>query len=157
MLVYRIAKWPYLNDLSGQGARLFGGRWNAEGHAMLYTSHHLSLAVLEILANQIRQLVDDSYGYVVIEIPDDIPIDMYSLDDLPRLWRSNPYDQNTIQLGTQWLQKKESLILKVPSAVLHQESNILINPHHPDHHKIKIIETSMLQLDGRIAKTIQSP
>lgn len=155
MIVYRIAKWQYLNDLSGQGARLYGGRWNAEGHPMLYTSQHLSLAVLEILANQNRQFIDESYGYAVIEISDDITIDSYSIDDLPKSWRANPYDQNTIQLGTQWLQKNESLILKVPSAVLFQEANLLINPLHTDHDKVTIVETSLIQLDGRMAKTIQ--
>ena len=70
MVVYRIAKKRYLSDLSATGARLYGGRWNRAGVPMIYSSSHLSLAVLELLANHNRHLVDDSFGYIKLSIPD---------------------------------------------------------------------------------------
>lgn len=151
MKVYRIAKWQYLEDLSGVGAKLYGGRWNEEGIAMLYTSAHLSLAVLELLANQVRRLVDDTYGYICIEIPDHIPLRSIGTNDLASDWRSGQYSDQTTRMGTQWIKSQESLGLMVPSAVLAQEYNILINPSHSAYDQLVICETGQLELDGRVA------
>ena len=153
MKVYRIAKWQYLEDLSGVGAKLYGGRWNEEGTAMVYTSAHLSLAVLELLANQVRRLVDDTYGYICIEIPDAIPLRSINKDDLSSDWRAAQYTDQTTRMGTQWIKLQESLGLMVPSAVLAQEYNVLINPSHRDFDQLIIKEVGKLNLDGRIAAT----
>ncbi len=148
-IVYRIAKWAYLEDLSGTGARLYGGRWNQEGYPMLYTSQHLSLAVLELLANNVRKLVDDTYGYIGISIPHDTNHSIESAI-LTSTWRQSPYSEQTIMYGTNWLKSKASLALTVPSAVLAQENNILINPLHSDFSKLAIVEKGRLDLDGRV-------
>lgn len=150
MVVYRIAKWEYLEDLSGIGARLFGGRWNEEGHPVIYSSEHLSLAVLELLANNIRKLIDQDYGYISIHIPDDLYIQSIYESSLVNEWRQPNYSEQTIHLGTEWLKSKSSIVLKVPSAVLSQESNVLINPLHEDFRKINIQQKAKLNLDGRI-------
>jgi len=150
MIVYRIAKWKYLEDLSGTGARLYGGRWNKEGYAMLYTSTHLSLAVLELLANHVRELIDGSYGYIKINIPDTLQTLRYNTDLLPQEWRDGMYADETVQSGTDWLMQKSSLTLYVPSAVLTQESNVLINPKHDGFSKLSILEKGELALDQRI-------
>ena len=150
MIVYRIAKWQYLDDLAGTGARLYGGRWNYEGHNMLYTSAHLSLAVLELLANQVRNLVDNTYGYIKIEVPEEASMEQYSLKQLPDNWREGSYTEETLQLGTNWLKNRSTLALKVPSAVLMQETNILINPSHQNFQSVRIVEKGKLELDGRI-------
>lgn len=151
MIVYRITKKIYLNDITGAGAKLYGGRWNKEGLALLYTSENLSLAVLELLANQVRRLVDDTYGYIAIEIPDKETTQQLAESELPEEWRQNQYSEYTINKGSEWIIKQSSLALKVPSAVLAQENNILINPSHPDFKKIKIVTTGTLNLDGRVA------
>ena len=150
MIVYRITKWEYLDDLTGKGARLYGGRWNQEGYEVLYTSAHLSLAVLELLANQVRNLVDDTYGYIRIEIPLSNDILQFNSDLLPSNWRNGVYAEETLQYGTDWLKQNSSLALEVPSAVLKQESNILINPNHPNFRSIRTIKKGKLELDGRI-------
>ena len=149
MEVYRIAKKSYLSDLSGTGAKLYGGRWNKVGLPLLYTSTHLSLAVLELLANQVRQLVDSSYGYIKLNVPDD-QIKRLQATSLHPNWRLSPYHDSTIQLGSHWIQGQDSLALNVPSAVLAQEANILINPLHPSFNYIFVIETGELELDGRV-------
>ncbi len=151
MIVYRIAKEIYLNDISGTGAKLYGGRWNKEGLALLYTSQTLSLAVLELLANQVRRLVDDTYGYIAIEIPDSYPPVILDESDLPPDWRQNQYSEFTINTGSTWINSQESVAMAVPSAVLSQENNILINPSHPSFKKVKILSKGKLNLDGRIA------
>ncbi len=152
MKVYRIGKWKYLDDLSGMGAKLWGGRWNKEGIPVVYTSEHLSLAVLELLANQIRNLVDETYGYIEIEIPDQVSHYSISIKDLKTNWRDGFYDPSTIDIGSDWLKDRSSLLLSVPSAVLMQEKNILINPQHPDFQSVRITEKSALALDGRVTE-----
>jgi len=151
MKVYRIAKKQYLQDLSGIGAKLNGGRWNREGMQMLYTSEYLSLAVLEILANLFRKKLDNQFGYLELEIPDKSAIHYSALSSLNESWRQSQYTQQTINIGTEWLFSQQSLALIVPSAVLTQEHNILINPFHKDFSKVKIVHTAEVNLDGRVS------
>lgn len=151
MLVYRIAKWKFIGDLTGTGARLFGGRWNREGLPVLYTSTHLSLAVLELLANNVRQLIDKEYGYIILEVPGD-QISFLPIDKLSEGWRMHPYTEETIVTGTEWLQGQSSLALGVPSAVLKQEQNVLINPVHPEFSEVRIVGKELLDLDGRVTR-----
>jgi len=150
--VYRIGKWKYLEDLSGLGAKLYGGRWNREGLPVVYTSEHLSLAVLELLANQIRNLIDETYGYIQIEIPDDSSHFNIEANDLQADWRNGIYDPSTIKIGSTWLQDRSSLLLSVPSAVLMQETNILINPQHPHFQSVRITDRAALALDSRVGE-----
>lgn len=149
MTVYRIAKWKFLEDLSGTGARLYGGRWNKIGFPVIYTSAHLSLSVLEILANTDTRIFNDTYGYISIQIPDGL-ITKLNINDLPTNWRKSPYISQTVNAGTNWLKSKGSLGLIVPSSVLHQETNVLINPMHPDFSEVKITFSGKVDLDGRI-------
>lgn len=153
MEVYRIAKKKYLDDLSGFGAKLYGGRWNREGLQMLYTSAHLSLAVLEILANQFRKQIDHRFGYIKLHIPDKSILELSDLGSLTEEWRVSQYVQQTVDLGSEWLLSQNSLALRVPSAVLAQESNILVNPFHKDFKKLTVIETAEVDLDGRVVAT----
>ncbi len=150
MEVYRIAKKKYLNDLSGMGAKINGGRWNREGMQMLYTSEHLSLAVLEVLANQFRKKIDKRFGFLKLELPNNKIIEHTEIEDLEEGWRVSQYNEQTVGLGTNWLLSQQSLALKVPSAVLAQENNILINPYHKDFDKLVVIESSEVNLDGRV-------
>jgi len=150
MIVYRIAKKIYLNDLSGHGAKLYGGRWNKVGLPLVYTSDHLSLAVLEMLANQIRSLVDDTYGYIQLQVPDKLISIKIEEEELVNTWRQSHYQEQTVSIGTNWLLSQDSAAMKVPSAVLAQENNILLNPLHKDFSKIKIIDEGELNLDGRL-------
>jgi len=149
MKVYRIGKWKYLNDISGEGARINGGRWNNIGFPMVYTSSHLSLAILEMLANNHRSMIDQEYGYIEIEIPED-SIETLKVGELNENWRAKPYSQFTIAKGTTWLKQKNSLALKVPSSVLKQESNILLNPLHPLFSKVQITLSGHIELDNRV-------
>ena len=149
MKIYRIAKQKFINDLTGEGARLYGGRWNKKGSAMLYFSEHLSLCVLEMLVHTDQQLITNNYYFIKLEISEK-KIKSISESKLPFNWRSNNLISETQDFGNNWLQNNKELALRIPSAVLPSESNILINPNHMEISKIKIIKTSELNLDARL-------
>lgn len=150
MKIYRIAKKNYIKDLSGEGARLFGGRWNKRGYNMLYTSEHLSLCVLELLVHLDYQFINNDFGFIEIEIPDNIMIPKVKPSILKQDWRRNPPLSFIQDYGTNWLLSQKSLVLKVPSAVLPNESNILINPNHIQFSEIKIVRKGSLDIDSRV-------
>ena len=154
MLVYRIANKQYLKDLSGYGAKQFGGRWNSIGTPMLYASSSISLATLEILCHVPMQLMPSNYGIITIEIPDDISIKNLNIKELPINWNTYPAPIKLSKIGNDWIKQNSSLLLKVPSVIVENEYNYLINPLHQDFNKIKIIAESNFDLDKRIIKNI---
>ena len=148
--VFRIANSKHADDLSGEGAYLFGGRWNSEGVKMLYTSSSSSLSILEVLA----YVTNKTFGnkqIVTIEVPIDsyreIPVDV--LDDG---WNVLPASDYTKQIGDRWAKSMESLILIVPSVINPREQNILINPLHPRFSEVKIIEKKEFSFDKRLLR-----
>lgn len=153
MLVYRIDRKKYLKDtLKGIGASMSSSfRWNSEHTRMVYTSESRALALLEITAhlNGVLEIPTDRY-LVEIEIPDALKIQKLSIADLPKNWNAHPPSVFTQNLGDSFVQKLKSPVLKVPSSIVPQEFNLLINPHHPDAHKIEIISKERLAFDPRI-------
>lgn len=125
--VYRLSNTQFAKDLSGEGARLHGGRWNHIGTSCVYTSQSRSLAVLELSVNISVTTVLRYLSMVEIEIPDD----MLALDvsSLPANWREAPAPASTKDYGTDLFKKNTGGIIKIPSAVIPEEYNYLINPH----------------------------
>ena len=155
MLVYRIDRKKYLKDtLKGIGASMSSSfRWNSEHTRMVYTSESRALALLEITAhlNGVMEIPTDRY-LVEIEIPDALKIQTLSIADLPKNWNAHPPSVFTQNLGDSFVQKLKAPVLKVPSSIVPQEFNLLINPYHPEAHKIKIISKERLAFDPRIFK-----
>ena len=147
MIVYRLTTGKYVNDISGEGARLHGGRWNPAGIAALYTSQHISLCILEIIARANKNTSPDSYTLISIEIPEKDIIEI-QLKKLIADWQFNP--EYTSWIGGEFLKGNQSLALKVPSAIVHQEHNYLVNPQHVEFEYVKIIKTELLELDKRL-------
>src|SRR6201986_3495365 len=127
MILYRIVKCAYA-DLSGTGARLYGGRWNSEGKPMVYLASSRSLAILEALAHLSPTNMPDDYCMIVVEAPDNIA--EVDINTLPENWQEYPEQNILKQIGNVFLQKKEKLMLKVPSAIVKEEYNYLLNPLH---------------------------
>jgi len=150
--IFRVAQHNFIQDLSGEGARLFGGRWNKKGDAMIYFSEHLSLCVLELLAHMDYQFINNAYSFIEAEIPEKLLSELTQPMKVSADWRSNPPISQTQDYGSQWLQKQEQLALKVPSAVLPEAWNILINPKHQFVDQLKIVRTEPLRLDARLLK-----
>lgn len=151
--VYRIALAKHARDLSGKGARLTGGRWNAKDTEVIYTSESRSLAAMEYLVHVSLTDIPTETKIVSIDIPDTSIPKQIDPSDLPTDWRKNPAPFLLADIGTKWVLSKESLLLRVPSAVIIHEFNILINPMHPDMKSVNIVEVESFVYDERLHKT----
>lgn len=152
MKIYRVAKKKFVKDLSGEGARLHGGRWNKKGRSMLYFSEHLSLCVLELLTRIDFEFLNEDYAFIEVEISEKLITTIPDIDALAENWRADPPVSNTSEFGSNWLSQNEHLALFVPSAVLPRERNILVNPNHFSISKLKILNEGPLELDPRLLK-----
>ena len=147
MITYRLTTGKFANDISGTGAKINGGRWNPVGLAGLYTSQYISLTILEILVRATRSTTPNSYTLTSFEIPDN-SIYQIQLNKLKNEWK---YDLNYTQgIGEDFLTDNQSLCLKVPSAIVPQENNFLLNPLHREFKRVKIIASELLELDKRL-------
>ena len=152
MQVFRIAKTAHVNDLSGSGARLYGGRWNRKGTAIIYTSEYRSLATVEYLVHVPLSILPSDLSLACIEIPDRISLKQISKADLPSSWRDYPAPLELAEIGTNWVLKNESLMLRVPSTVVENEFNILINPGHADMSTVKISRIDSFTFNRRLMR-----
>ncbi len=150
MLLYRVCRTQFANDLSGTGSCIYGGRWNRPGMAAVYTSGSKSLAVLESLTNTPPGILINDFFILTLEIAGKIFIDEISEETLPKNWNEFPAPGILARLGDKWLKEGQNLLLKIPSAIISSESNFIINPAHEDFKKVKIIFTEKLELDKRI-------
>jgi RES domain-containing protein len=103
---------------TGEGARIAGGRWNHKEIALVYTSETLSLATLELLVHLKRYEIKFSLVYFLLEVPDSVPIEEISQIDLPSNWRTEPPPNSTKQVGTEWVKRGSSAVLRVPSILI---------------------------------------
>ena len=149
MLVYRVGKTKYADDLTGVGARLFGGRWNNKMIGCLYTSESRALAVLEYTVNINIDFIPRALSITVIEIPDKT-ITILTEAELPGDWKQSPAPSSAKDFGSKLLQAAAEPVIKIPSAVITSEFNYLLNPLHPDSKKFKIIDIDDFVYDVRI-------
>ena len=110
MLVYRLSKKQYANDLSGTGAKIAGGRWNKKGTAILYTSSAVSLCLLEVIVHIPLSFLPKNMVLSTIEIPDNTTIKTYTVNDLPKDWNANPGPSRLQYFTKSWIEKSEFLI-----------------------------------------------
>jgi RES domain-containing protein len=150
MQVFRISKCRYINDLTGAGAAKFGGRWHSKGQHVLYTAATPSLALLESIVH-LSGIVLDSYCLICLEIPER-GIKQISVSELKKDWGQYPSPDHLKINGDTFLRESKHLVLRVPSVLMPEENNYLINPVHPDFKEISIIYTRELSLDKRLIK-----
>jgi RES domain-containing protein len=136
--------------LSGEGARLHGGRWNHAGTPIVYTSQSLSLAVLEYLVNVSIVDLPDDLVYVEIDVPNKIKRTNVRFKDLPENWRTFPGSEELKDIGTEWASRGSTLVLVVPSVVIPSEHNYLFNPKHRLIDRIKVLSVEPFALDPRL-------
>lgn len=152
MVVYRIDREKYLKTtLSGIGASVSKGyKWNSFNTRLVYTSESRALAILEVSVHLdlSEDLPTDRYC-VEIEIPDELTIQEVKIEDLPEDWDSKPPAITTQTIGDDFVILNEAAILKVPSCIVTEEYNYLINPNHPDAKNIKMISKSSVNFDPR--------
>ena len=151
MIVYRIAKEEYIEDLSGNGAKRSGGRWNPKGTPVLYCASTSSLAILEKLVSIDMDLLPDDLCIAALEIPKS-KILKIPKEELPKNWNHYPSPDALKSIGKSWIELGNFCTLQIPSAVNPIESNYLINVKHPLMEKIKIKEVTPFRIDHRLSK-----
>lgn len=149
MIVYRLSKGQYANDLSGKGAELVGGRWNSRGNAMLYTSQSIALCVTEIAVHVPLGILPKDYQLIHIEIPHE---DFLEVKRLPKDWQTFPHSNSTQMIGDKFLKEHKHLVFKVPSAAVQGEFNYLVNSRHKNFNQIKILKIENFNFDERLFK-----
>ena len=148
MIVYRISNAGFSDDISGTGAKINGSRWNSKGVAALYTSQFISLAVLEMLVNTNFKDYAIALDLMYINFPDEQTTTIIDSKNLKTNWRDD--FEYTRYIGDEFFMQNKSLILKVPSAVIQEEHNYLVNPLHVDFKKIKLVKTKSFWPDERL-------
>ncbi|MBS1754214.1 MAG: RES family NAD+ phosphorylase [Ferruginibacter sp.] len=148
MIVYRIVNSHYKNDISGIGAKLKGARWNKQGSSLLYTAEHISLCALELLVHIGFNDIQKLYHILSIYVPDDVSIKKISINKLKPNWIEDK--DYTAFIGTEFINNNINLVLQVPSAIISEEHNYLINPNHRDFKKVKIKTSKPFIFDERL-------
>jgi RES domain-containing protein len=139
-VVWRIATEAPLftaNDMTGKGAALTGGRWNAVGTPMVYCASNIALAALETLSHIRSGALPYNRYLVQITIPENVWLSRKIGRRLPAGWDAIPHSLTSERYGEGWVKSLSSAVLEVPSVIVNEESNVLINPSHPDAGKIK--------------------
>lgn len=149
MITYRItlAKWAGHLTASGRAAR-----WNSNGHFMLYTAGTRALACLENMVHRRSIGQDEFFRVTLIDIPDDLRIKKITKRNLPADWEEYIKYVTCQAIGDAWLTTGETAVLQVPSAIITEEYNYLINPQHPDFSRIKAHRTEKFTFDERLLK-----
>jgi RES domain-containing protein len=148
---WRIAKRKHAKAaFNGEGARLFGGRWNNPGTVVVYTAESRSLAALEMLVHlDSFELLD---RYVLFEVGIDQSLMTHvKTADLPGSWRKDPAPDEIRAIGDAWVTEGASAVLRVPSVLVPGENNFLLNPGHEDFVKLKIGKPLPFRFDPRLA------
>jgi RES domain-containing protein len=150
MHLFRIARTARIRDLSGTGAKVYGGRWNRKGIPVIYCSESRALATVEFLVHVPIALAPARYSMATLVVPDDSTCEEIPVPSLPRNWRAFPAPERLSGLGSEWAVRCASLILRVPSAVVESEYNVLINPSHRGISKVRIVEVETYRFDPRL-------
>ena len=151
MIVYRIAKKEYIEDLSGNGAKRTGGRWNPKGIPILYCASTSSLAILEKLVSIDMDLLPEDLCIAALEIPKSKILKIPE-EELPKNWNHYPSPDALKSIGKSWIELGNFCTLQIPSAVNSMESYYLINVKHPLMEKIKIKKVTPFRIDNRLSK-----
>lgn len=147
MIVYRITTAKWASVLTGSG---YPARWNPRHIRVIYTAESIALACLENLAHRSGEGLNANFRLVEIEIPENTSSDSYYPDDLPEEWHTVKGYSICQSLGAEWIQKNKSCLLHVPSSIIPNETNVLINPNHPDFQGITIQSVRTFSFDERL-------
>lgn len=148
MIIYRISSPQYSDDLSGTGAKLFGARWNSKGVAMLYCTASISLALLEMLVHTQFHDYKKELDLMYVSLPDNITVPTLDVQKLKSNWIADEGYSRFV--GDEFIRSNQNPVLRVPSAVVQEEFNYLLNPQHPEFKKIKLTKTRSFRPDKRL-------
>jgi RES domain-containing protein len=147
--VYRICRAPF-RALDGEGARLYGGRWNSPGRPVVYASTTLALAALEYLIHVAPATAPSDLVALTIELPDDEPIERVDDRQLPGSWERELESAPCQAIGDAWADSLRGLILLVPAAPVPEELNALVNPRHAAMRRVRVVKDRPFSFDPRL-------
>ncbi|MEQ8531282.1 MAG: RES family NAD+ phosphorylase [Imperialibacter sp.] len=147
MRVFRITLAKFSTSLYASG---FAARWNSKGTFVIYSAESRSLACLENLVHRSGEGLDAGFRVMNIDIPDDLAIDRVVLNDLPVNWKEFSQQVSTRIIGDKWVTNGKAAVLKVPSALILQEFNYILNPSHKEFTRIKLISSDEFSFDRRL-------
>jgi RES domain-containing protein len=147
MIVFRICKKEYSQTLQASG---YAGRWNTKETFGIYTAESRSLACLENLVHRSGEGNNAIYKVMQINIPDAIKIEAIDPKNLNKNWTKIDNIYKTQLMGSNWLKSLTTVILKIPSSIIKNEFNYLLNPNHPDFKKIKIQSVDDFEFDSKM-------
>jgi RES domain-containing protein len=154
MQVWRICRRRYAKRaFDGKGAREYGGRWNRRGDVVAYASSTLSLAALELFVNLVPARVPKDLVAIAADIPDGVSIEQWEVSTLSRNWtQTAPLPEILQDLGSEWIRSQRTAVLLVPSVVIPEEFNVLLNPTHADYARFEVGRPRRFQFDPRMWK-----
>lgn len=143
MIFWRISNYA---SLEGEGGMYASGRWHTTERRIVYVSDHPASALLEMLVHLDPVAKPKFYQLLKIEAPKNLSIE--NAPKLPQHWQTD--SGITQAMGNQWLDQSQSAILAIPSAIVPETLNFLINPQHPDASRLRIIDVQQVPLDTRL-------
>ena len=149
MQAWRIVKEKHAaTAFNGEGARLYGGRWNSAGVSLIYTSGTKALAALESLVHLNPPVI---FKYLAIPIKfDHALVETMAPASLSADWTDEPPPPSTKDIGDTWVKEARSAVLEIPSVIIPSEANYLLNPAHPDFKKIVIGKPELFSFAPRL-------
>ncbi|MEO8737813.1 MAG: RES family NAD+ phosphorylase [Edaphobacter sp.] len=152
MKAWRITQRKHTKTaFSGEGARLYGGRWNSPGVPMVYVAQSQSLAVLEVLVHLDAPALLAKYVFIEVDFDPSLVIEL-DRSLLPKNWKADPVPRAVQTVGDRWASSGGSVVLRVPSALASEESNFLLNPLHPAFGKILVSRPQTFSFDSRLVR-----
>ena len=145
MILHRLTRAPF-RALDGEGARRFGGRWTSPGRPAIYAAASAGLAVLEILVHLDLppDLIPSDYRLLRIQLPADAPAEI--------LARAPADERDRRRLGDNFLERGEALARRVPSAIVPDEHNAILNPRHRAMAGVRIVADHPFRFDPRLLR-----
>lgn len=152
MKAWRLSRFDsQQRTFDGEGARLFAGRWNPAGVPAVYASEHLSLAVLEVLVHARAHQIRVGFHAFEITIPE-VLVEVVPDERLPRGWDGAAIARATRELGERWARERRSVALSVPSVIVRQERNLVLNPLHPEFAQLRVARPVRFRFDERLLR-----
>ena len=149
-VLWRLARRSYASDRTGIGARNDGGRWNWPGTAIIYAARSISIAALEKFVH-LAGVVPPDLVLVRVRLPDHHSSEEPDLEDLPSGWDIVPAGPNSMEFGSRWARETRSLVLYVPSVLVREEVNAVLNPSHPEFTRVKFVIEREFHYDPRMS------
>jgi RES domain-containing protein len=152
MQVWRLVKTRYAaTAFDGEGARIYGGRWNSPGTRVAYASANSALAVLEVLVHMTAGAALRGYSLVHASIPD-FRVEEMSAARLPANWTASPVSPDVQSIGDAWVRSGRALAITVPSVIVPGSYNVLINPDHAAYAELTVEAIDDFTFDHRLMR-----